>query len=107
MEDTTVINKIKERLIAKKNEGKLSLQNYNMLVEDISSIVGEISSEKKNYKIPAVNFIGTMLANLDNKKLSDANFRKFIRNTMSIVEKPPLGGITNEEAKENVKKYYE
>ncbi len=59
-----------------------------------------------SYKVPAVNFIGTVLANLDNEKMSDEEFRQMIRNTMSIVEKPEFDKIVNEEVKERVKKYY-
>lgn len=59
-----------------------------------------------SYKVPAVNFIGTVLANLDNEKMSDKEFRQMIRNTMSIVEKPEFDKIANEEVKERVKKYY-
>lgn len=58
-------------------------------------------------KISAINFIGTMLANLDNDKLSDTDFRQFIRNTISIVEKPPLEQLGNSEIKEKIKKYYQ
>lgn len=58
------------------------------------------------HTVPAVNFIGTMLANLDNEKMSDADFRQFIRNTMPIVEKPALEDIVNPEVKKAVKKYY-
>ena len=57
-------------------------------------------------KVPALNFIGTMLVNLDNEKLSDKDFRNFIRNTMSIVEKPELESIVNQEAKQQIAKYY-
>ena len=35
--------------------------------------------------IPASNFVGTIAVNVNNEKLSDADFRKFIRNTLSIV----------------------
>jgi hypothetical protein len=36
--------------------------------------------------VPASNFVGTVAANVDNKKMSDADFRVFIRNTLPIVQ---------------------
>jgi len=35
--------------------------------------------------VPASNFVGTLAANVDNQKLSDAEFREFVRNTLPIV----------------------
>lgn len=40
-------------------------------------------------KIPAKNFIRTVAANVDNPRLSDAEFREFIRNTLPVVEGTP------------------
>ncbi len=37
-------------------------------------------------KVPAEHFMGTIAVNVDNKKLSDADFREFIRNTLPIVQ---------------------
>ena len=37
-------------------------------------------------KIPAENFVSTVKANVDNEKLSDAEFREFIRTTLPIVK---------------------
>lgn len=59
-----------------------------------------------NNKVPAVNFLGTVMANLDNEKLSDSEFREFIRRTLPIVEKPNIDSIANKEILEKVKKYY-
>lgn len=59
-----------------------------------------------NAKVPAANFVGTMLANLDNEKLSDADFRQFVRNTMPIVEKPPLDKIASDECRARMERYY-
>lgn len=36
--------------------------------------------------VPAENFLATVAANVENKKLSDAEFREFIRNTLPIVK---------------------
>lgn len=36
--------------------------------------------------VPAKNFVQTLAANVDNVKLSDAEFREFVRNTIDIVE---------------------
>jgi len=60
----------------------------------------------KKEKVPAVNFVGTVIANVDNDGLSDADFRQFVRNTLPIIEKPGMGGFVNEEIRERVKKYY-
>ena len=37
-------------------------------------------------KVPASNFVATVASNVDNEKLTDAEFREFIRNTLPIVE---------------------
>ena len=37
-------------------------------------------------KIPAEHFAATIAINVDNEKLSDADFRQFIRNTLPIVQ---------------------
>lgn len=60
----------------------------------------------KNHKVDAVNFMGTMMANVDNEKLSDAEFREFIRNTLPIIEKPALHSLANDSIKPQLKKYY-
>lgn len=36
--------------------------------------------------VPAGNFILTVEANVDNEKISDAQFREFIRNSLPIVK---------------------
>jgi len=59
-----------------------------------------------NWKVPAKNFIGTVMANVDNDKLSDADFREFIRNTLPIVEKPDLESLGNDSIKPKLKKFY-
>lgn len=38
-------------------------------------------------KVPAANFMETILANVDNKKLTDAEFREFVRTGLSLVER--------------------
>lgn len=58
------------------------------------------------FKVGAVNFIGTMMANLDNEKMSDADFRQFIRNTIPIVEKPEHHSIVNHDVAVRIAKYY-
>lgn len=39
-------------------------------------------------KVPADHFCGTLAANVDNAKLTDAEFREFVRNTLPIVDYP-------------------
>lgn len=36
--------------------------------------------------VPAANFVGTLAVNVDNDKMSDAEFREFVRNTLPIVQ---------------------
>ncbi len=36
--------------------------------------------------VPASNFVATVAVNVDNQKLSDAEFRQFIRQTLEIVD---------------------
>ena len=38
------------------------------------------------FKIPAQNFVGTLAVNVDNAKLTDKEFRDFVRKTLSIVK---------------------
>lgn len=42
--------------------------------------------KNKTDTIPASSFVGTMAANVDNDKMTDAEFREFVRNTLPIVE---------------------
>jgi len=46
-------------------------------VEKVKSIVRTV---------PAENFMATIAANVDNEKVSDEQFREFIRNTLPIVQ---------------------
>lgn len=39
----------------------------------------------KKSTVPPANFVDTLNANVDNNKLSDAEFREFVRNTLPIV----------------------
>ena len=59
-----------------------------------------------NWKVPAKTFIGILMANVDNDRLSDAEFRELFRNTISIVEKPDFEDIANESIKKRIKKFY-
>jgi len=68
--------------------------------------VKEIPVGLRRFKIPAVNFIGTMMANVDNDKLSDADFRQMFRNTIPEVEKPEHRTIANRELAAQMAKYY-
>jgi hypothetical protein len=38
--------------------------------------------------IPASNFCSTLNANVNNEKLTDAEFREFVRNSLPIVDFP-------------------
>jgi len=44
----------------------------------------------KIYIIPAKHFIHTLLFNVDNPNLNDADFRDLVRTTLPIVEHAPL-----------------
>lgn len=58
-------------------------------------------------KVPALNFMGSILANVDNEKLSDTEFREFIRNTLPVVEKPKLDeNMADQNLKAKMEKYY-
>ena len=46
----------------------------------------------EGYPVSAKNFMGTIAANVDNKKLSDKEFRQFIRNTLPVVDYPRQEG---------------
>ena len=39
-------------------------------------------------KVPSGNFVATIAVNVDNEKLSDKEFRDFVRSTLPIVEYP-------------------
>jgi len=47
-------------------------------------------------KVPAENFMATIAANVDNKRITDEQFRDFIRNTLPVVEYLRID--TNDEA---------
>lgn len=70
------------------------------------AIAEKLSKSASSHKVPAVSFIGTMMANVDNDKLSDADFRQMFRNTLPIVEKPTYGSIVNAGVAESVARYY-
>lgn len=44
------------------------------------------TNNTKLNSVPASNFVGTLAANVDNEKMSDVEFRQFVRNTLPIVE---------------------
>lgn len=46
----------------------------------------------EGYPVPAKNFVETLAANVDNAKLSDAEFRQFVRNTLPVVDFPRQEG---------------
>jgi hypothetical protein len=55
------------------------------LARDIQTLnVTEIAADNATM-VPAENFCGTLSANVDNEKLSDADFRQIVRNTLPIV----------------------
>lgn len=58
------------------------------------------------HDVKAISFISTLLVNVDNEKLSDSDFRDFVRNTLSIVEKPEHSEIVNIEGAKRAAKYY-
>ena len=58
------------------------------------------------FKVDAVNFIGTITVNVDNENMSDKEFRQFIMNTLPIVEKPNLNSIVNDDLRKEASKYY-
>ena len=41
--------------------------------------------EQQGRVVSAANFVGTLAANVDNKELSDKDFRQMVRNTLPIV----------------------
>ena len=56
--------------------------------------------------VSAKNFIGTVLANVDNTNLTDSAFREFIRNSLYVVEKPDIEDTVNPEIRKMIKPYY-
>jgi len=56
-------------------------------------------------KVTALDFVSTILVNVDNENLSDKDFRQFIRNTLPIIEKQPLDKISDG-LKKQIEKYY-
>jgi hypothetical protein len=42
---------------------------------------------KEHSNVPADSFVRTLAANVDNGKMTDAEFRQFVRNTLPIVER--------------------
>ncbi len=60
----------------------------------------------RKHEISALHFVTTLLANVDNEKLSDTDFRDMIRTTLPIVEKVEHYSIENEIAALRAAKYY-
>jgi len=54
----------------------------------LTRIAGTPFSDDDGYKVDAENFCATLLANVDNKKLTAAAFRQFVRHTLPIVRFP-------------------
>lgn len=44
-----------------------------------------VGSKQDKRVVPAESFVGTMAANVDNKKMSDKDFREMVRRTLPIV----------------------
>jgi len=49
-------------------------------------IEGPVFSDDPGVRVPAENFCATLNANVDNKKVSDKEFRAFVRRTLPIVQ---------------------
>lgn len=60
----------------------------------------------QSFGLPSQHFVTLTLANIDNDKLSDKDFRDFIRNNLYVVEKIKLEEIANVEVKEKAAKFY-
>ena len=58
-----------------------------------------------NKKIPAIHFVSTIMANVDNEKMSDSAFRNLVKSTLPIVEKQPLETIRKDLRKKEIKFY--
>lgn len=52
-------------------------------------------NRKSAQVVPAENFMATIAINVDNKNLSDKDFREFIRNTLPIVVYPENKNIVS------------
>jgi len=55
-------------------------------VEGFFLPVKGVQQKKLIRTIPASNFVATLAANVENAKLTDAEFRQLVRNTLSIVQ---------------------
>jgi len=65
------------------NEGRPDndVASYGEAVERVTA-----SEAKKEAESYALNLMGTIAVNVDNEKLSDADFRAFIRNTLKLTK---------------------
>jgi hypothetical protein len=61
-------------------------------------------NRKSAQVVPAENFMATIAINVDNKNLSDKDFREFIRNTLPIVVYPENKNIVSVKKDELIKK---
>lgn len=55
--------------------------------------------------VPAANFVGTLVANVDNNLMSDKEFREFVRNTLPIVQTSDRWSEAIEACKREISKY--
>jgi len=64
------------------------IKNLRALLEQVVSIANKAVSVASEIEIPTTRksdadyFIPTLAANLDNEKLTDADFRQFVRNSL-------------------------
>jgi hypothetical protein len=49
-------------------------------------IAGPVFSDDPGRRVPAENFCATLNANVDNRRVSDKEFRAFVRRTLPIVQ---------------------
>ncbi len=52
-------------------------------------IEGPVFSDDPGVRVPAENFCATLNANVDNGKVSDREFRAFVRRTLPIIQFEP------------------
>ena len=60
----------------------------SVVSEPLSALVLEIERRERDRYYPSACLVRTIMANVDNAKLTDAEFREFIRNSLTVIEIP-------------------
>jgi hypothetical protein len=71
------------------NTNQEQIERATNLLTQAQAVLATVTFDVALRSSPADLFIPTLVANVDNEKLSDAEFRLFVRNSLPTVSLPP------------------